>query len=151
MHLHCRKKPGMGGMPSRRKHSIQRVKALVWCNSDIKCQKIFLIVMPYSLFLEYCIALKLAKVTRALLTSLQNLSRPALQTVTLMKLPAWTFLDPRFKATVHQGSGQQMMRLKNLATSKLKADNMSPSEVTAMSAPTLSPMVASSVWNVFIF
>lgn len=59
------------------------------------------------------------------------------------------FLDLHFIATFYQASGQHMMLLKKLVTRELQAPDISPSEDTAMSAPTSSLLVASTVWNAF--
>lgn len=58
------------------------------------------------------------------------------------------FLDPRFKATVHQAS-DQMIWLKDLVSRQLQSADMEHGTDTAVPATTSRPLVASSVWNAF--
>lgn len=58
------------------------------------------------------------------------------------------FLDPRFKATVHEAS-DQMIWLKDLVSRQLQPADMEHGTDTAVPATTSCPLVASSVWNAF--
>ncbi|KAH9367616.1 hypothetical protein HPB48_009987 [Haemaphysalis longicornis] len=58
------------------------------------------------------------------------------------------FLDPHFKATVHQAS-DQVIWLKDLVSSQLQSSDMAHGTDTAVPATTSRPLVASSVWNAF--
>lgn len=102
----------------------------------------------FQLFSECYIACKAAEATQTLLAILLSIkTRFAgydFDEVASMAM----FLDPRFKTTVHDASGQ-MIWLKDLVSRQLQSADVAHGTDTAVQPSTSCPLVTSSVWNAF--